>query len=160
VQDERGKTPLDILKWQRWNDTAAAADAQRYLEEAMREAERVWVMRAGRKAREEGGREGGLGGVQVGGGDDEKGGAIGTRKGERQEGRKGGRAGWKGSQHPMTDAEDEDEDEKEDEEEEAKKRTAAVLTFVMDSDERRKGLCLDLFEELMELAQVRWAGRV
>eukprot|EP00624_Nannochloropsis_granulata_P002075 evm.model.NODE_20007_length_15494_cov_46.429070.2 len=59
----------------------------------------------------------------------------------------------------MTDVEDEDEDEDE-EEDEGKKRTAAVLTFVMDSDERRKGLCLDLFEELMDLAQVRWAGRV
>jgi len=148
------------LKWQRWNDVKAAAAAQNYLEEAMRETERVWVMRAGRKAREGGGREGGDGGVvggEGGGGKSEGGGgdekyAAGVGREERQEGRKGGRAGWKGGQHPIN----EKEEEKEEEQEEEEKRTAAVLTFVMDSDERRKGLCLDLFEELMELAQVRW----
>ena len=132
----------------------------------MREAERVWVMRAGRKAREERGREGGVGGMTSREEDEKlkggKGGeecAAGKGREERQGGRKGGRKGRTESQHPMTDVEDEDEDEDE-EEDEGKKRTAAVLTFVMDSDERRKGLCLDLFEELMDLAQVRWAGRV
>lgn len=128
----------------------------------MREGERAWMMRAGRKAREEGKREGGVGGLSCGEeeekleggkGDD----VAGKGREERQEGRKGGRAGRTDNQHLMTDVEDENEDE---DEESGMKRMTAVLTFVMDSDERRKGLCKDLFQELMDFVQVRWAGRV
>jgi hypothetical protein len=54
---------------------------------------------------------------------------------------------------------EQEEDGEEDGGRREREKVRAVLKFVLDS-EMRPGLCPDLFEELMEMTQVRWAERV